>query len=833
MLSLAKAAKDYYLQKLGEMSPREDYYLRGGTAAGRWVGSGAAELELRGTVSAKGLVRLFDGEHPVTGKRLGRRLRKDGVAAWDITFSADKSVSLLWALGDEYTRKEVVEAFQEATSEALGFLESVASDTRGASKRIVVDEEGNRKCQVKTWPIPTSGYVAAAFTEYTSRADDPQLHTHVVIANKVRGEDGVWRTLDGRLLYRHQLAAGYLHEAVLRKELTERLGVHWQPVHKGTADIEGFTRTQIEAFSRRREQLETWREEQNLPDTPAARQIAVVATREPKRDHPLEELGVEWRQRAAEVGLTPERIDRMLGRGRQVSTPDRTRLFARLASPEGLSKKASTFGRSEAVREIAASLPEGGDRDQIEALADQILADDQVVTLARGAGEDLQYTTAELMATEQRIIDRAENRAPIAWRAPRRLVEAVLRRRPHLTDDQREMVRRLATSGAGIDVGVGPAGSGKTSVMAVVAHLAALTGTPIIGTALAARTAVGLQEATRISSSSLTALSHRATSEGGLPDGVVVVVDEASMVGTRQLATLSDHVERASGKLILIGDPHQLPEIEAGGLFQTLVDRLPAVELHHNVRQERSWERTALAELRNGSVADALAFYRKHRRLVIGRTRDETLVRAVDDWYQHVTITGNITDSLLLARDNETVKQLNVFARGHLANSGHLTGPALEVDGREYQRGDRVICLKNDPRLGVLNGDLATVVNVDRKKGTLNVHLDRDSEPRSLPDRYLNEGYIDHGYALSGHKAQGITVDRTFAVMGGGTSREWAYVVMSRGRESNDAYLVSFDMDEQCAHLPHQDRGDPLEVAVSNMQRRERRGAAVELGLGL
>jgi conjugative relaxase-like TrwC/TraI family protein len=833
MLSLAKAAKDYYLQKLGEVSPREDYYLRGGTAVGRWVGSGAAELDLHGTVSAKGLVRLFDGEHPVTGKRLGRRLRKDGVAAWDVTFSADKSVSLLWALGDEHTRKEVVEAFEEATSQSLGYLEGVASATRGATKTVVVDEEGNRKCRVKTWPISTSGYVAGAFTEYTSRADDPQLHTHVVIANKVRGEDGVWRTLDGRLLYRHQLAAGYLHEAVLRKELTERLGVAWQPVRNGMADIEGFTRPQIEAFSRRREQLEAWREEQDLPDTPAARQIAVVATREAKRDHPLEELEVEWWQRAAEVGLTPERIDRILDRGRLITTPDRSRLFARLASPEGLTAKRATFGRSEAVREIAASLPEGGDRDQIEALADQFLADDQVVFLSSGAGSDLKYTTAELMATEQRVIDRAEDRTSVTWRAPRRLAEAVLRRRPHLTEDQREMVRRLATSGAGIDVGVGPAGSGKTSVMAVVAHLATLTGTPIVGTALAARTAVGLQEATRIASSSLAALNHRATTEGGLPDGVVVVVDEASMVGTRQLATLSDHVNKAGGKLILIGDPHQLPEIEAGGLFHTLVDRLPAVELYQNIRQDQPWERTALDELRNGSVADAVASYRKHRRLIIGRTRDETLVRAVDDWYQHVTTTGDLTGSLLLARNNETVKQLNVFARGHLANSGHLTGSTLEAGGREYQRGDRVICLKNDPRLGVLNGDLATAIHVDPKTGTLTIQLDRDPEPRSLPGQYLDDGHIDYGYALTGHKAQGITVDRTFAVIGGGATREWAYVVMSRGRESNHAYLLSLDTDEQCAHLSHQGREDPLEVAISSLQRQERRGAAAELGIGL
>jgi conjugative relaxase-like TrwC/TraI family protein len=833
MLSLAKAAKDYYLQKLGELSPREDYYLRGGTAVGRWVGSGAAEMDLHGTVAAEALVRLFDGEHPGTGQLLGRRLRKDGVAAWDVTFSADKSVSLLWALGDERTREEVVEAFEEATSRALGYLESVASSTRGATKHILVDEDGRRSCRVKTWAIPTSGYVAAAFTEYTSRADDPQLHTHVVIANKVQGEDGVWRTLDGRLLYRHQLAAGYLHEAVLRKELTERLGVRWQPVHNGMADIEGFTRTQIEAFSRRREQLEAWREEQGLPDTPAARQVAVVATREPKRDHPLDELELEWRQRAAELGLTPERIAQILDRNREITIPDRTRLFAQLASPEGITAKKATFGRSEAVREIAASLPEGGAVDQIEALADQFLGGEQVVALPTGADNDLQYTTAELLATEERIIDRAENRAAVAWRANRRLVEAVLRRRPDLTEDQREMVRRFATSGASIDIGVGPAGSGKTTVMAVLAHLTALTGTPIMGTALAARTAVGLQEATRITSSSLAALSHRAATEGGLPRGVVVVVDEASMVGTRQLAALSDKVEEAGGKLILIGDPHQLPEIGAGGIFHTLVDRLPAVDLHQNIRQERSWERAALDELRNGSVADAVASYRKHRRLVIGESREATLARAVDDWYQQVTTTGDLACALLLAQDNDTVRQLNELARNHLVNSGHLTGSTLEAGGREYQRGDRVICRRNDPGLGVLNGDLATVIGVDSAAGALTVSLDREPEPRSLPGPYLDEGYVDHGYTLSGHKAQGITVDHTFAVIGGGTSREWAYVVMSRGRESNRAYLPCPDTYEQCTHLSHVSRGDPLDVAISSLQRRERREAAVELGIGL
>ncbi len=875
MLSLAKAAKDYYLQKLGEISPREDYYLRGGTAAGRWVGSGAAELDLVGTVSAEGLVRLFDGEHPGTGEQLGRRLRKDGVAAWDVTFSADKSVSLLWALGDEQTRKEVVEAFEEATFQALGYLESVASATRGATKTPVADGQdhpmfdgsGRPRYRVETWPIPSSGYVAAAFTEYTSRAADPQLHTHVVIANKVRGEDGVWRTIDGRLLYRHQLAAGYLHEAVLRRELTERLGVRWQSVRKGMADIEGFTRQQIEAFSRRREQLEAWREEHGLADTPAARQVAVVATREAKRDHALEDLEVEWQQRAAEVGLTPERIAQILNRGRRITIPHPDQVFGRLASPDGLTAKTSTFGRSEVVREMAALFPEGGTRGQIEALADRFLQQQDVVTLSGrrtpseigrmldhtvvtgapavaplqrrdgtsfpGIGGEHRYTTAELLATEQRIINRALSREPRGWTAPRRLVDAALRRRPQLTEDQRDMVRRFATSGAGIDVGVGPAGSGKTTVMATLAELAATTGTPILGTALAAKAATGLQTATGITSSSLAALTHQIRDEGGLAHGVVVVVDEASMVGTRQLAALSDQVEEAGGKLILIGDHHQLPEIEAGGLFHALVRRLPAVELTENIRQRQEWERKALAQLRDGSVADALASYLRQRRLVIGQSRDDTLARAVRDWYQYVTITGNITGALLLAQDNPTVTQLNDLARSHLASSGHLDGPTLQADGREYQCGDRVICLQNNPRIGVLNGDLATVISLDPEMRTLTVRLDSEPDARHLPDWYLDGGRVDYGYALTGHKAQGVTVDRSFAVIGDSTTREWAYVAMSRGSGANTAYMACPEPGDRCIHVSHKRRGDPLHVATLGLQRSARQHAAIEFGLSL
>jgi len=874
VLSLAKAAKDYYLRKLGEISPGEDYYLRGGTACGIWSGSGAAELGLEGAVTAEGLVRLFDGQHPGTGEQLGRSLRRDGVAAWDVTFSADKSVSLLWALGDADTRGQVLAAFDEATTSALGYLESVASSTRGPPKTPMLDdngdpvlnENGDPRFRVETWPIPTSGYVAASFTEFTSRANDPQLHTHVVVANKVQGIDGVWRTVDGRLLYCHQLAAGYLHEAVLRRELTERLGVRWQPVHNGMADIEGFTRPQIEAFSRRRHQLETWRQEQGLPDTPAARQVAVLATRGPKRDRPVAALEADWRERAVSVGLTPEHLALVMGSSRDVTRIDPQSLFDLLASPKGLTEWAPTFGRAEVIREIAGALPEGGSRKEVESLAETFLETGDVVPLlpaansgfVDGSGDraaelaseetprrvmrrrdgslfpgvrgERRYSTTELLATEQRVIDQAVAGIGAGrWTAPEGLVEARLQRHPHLTDGQRDMVRRFTTSGNGIDVGIGPAGSGKTAVMAVIGQLAALAGTSIVGGALAGRTAAGLQQATGISSVTLTRLIGDSQHRGGLPDGVIVVVDEAGMVGTRQLANIADLVEKASGKLILIGDDRQLPEIDAGGLFRALATRLPSVELTDNVRQRHAWERAALSQLREGQASQAIETYRQRGRVNVGQSRHDTIATATADWYRYVATTGDLTSGLLIAHSNDTVTDLNQHARILLAAAHRLYGPALAAGERVFQAGDRVLCRKNQGGLGVLNGDLATVTSVDHDNKSLTVRLDRDPETRELPGWYLDQGHVDYGYAMTGHKAQGVTTDRTFVVLDGATDREWAYVAMSRGRQDNTLYLANPEpADEQCTHLTHPDSHDSLDGLIAALNRTSTQVAAID-----
>jgi ATP-dependent exoDNAse (exonuclease V) alpha subunit len=365
-------------------------------------------------------------------------------------------------------------------------------------------------------------------------------------------------------------------------------------------------------------------------------------------------------------------------------------------------------------------------------------------------------------------------------------------------------------------------------VMAVINQLAAFTATPILGGALAGRTAAGLQAATGIPSMTLTRLIGKATDQG-LPHGPIVVVDEAGMVGTRHLAAIADLVEGAEGKLILIGDDRQLPEIGAGGLFRALATRLPVAELTTNVRQHQQWERVALTDLRNGSVDQAIEAYQQRGRVNTGEARNDTIERAVGDWYRHVASTGDLTSGLLIAYDNDTTTELNERARIHVAASGRFTGPTLETRHQVFQAGDRILCRRNQSSLGVLNGDLGTVIAVDQARTSLTVRFDRAPETRNLPAWYLEQGHVGYGYAMTGHKAQGVTTDRTFVIVDGTTDRQWAYVALSRGRQANTLYLADAELaEESCTHLAHPDSHDALGHVTAALNRSSMQTAAID-----
>lgn len=402
MLSLAKLGRgreDYYLRAVG--ADATEYYSERGEVAGRWLGGGAEALGLAGRVHDQQLLALLAGYEPAAvlgeqgweGERLvappsaGKRM-----PGLDACYMAPKSVSLLWAFGDEVkvgdrTLDKVIEdAHDEAVRESLGYLEAEAAKGRRG-------RDGVRQ-------IDTSGYVAAAFRHRSSRSDDPHLHTHVVLVNACQGSDGRWGALDARLSYVYAKAAGYLYAAHLRHVLDRELGVEWRRVENGLADVARVPEEMIALFSKRSQELHGALEEVTRrlneermklglrpieAESGAALDIAANQTRGAKLYNvATDDLRAGWRQKAADAGHDVGQLAAALHRGGEPPGPaDEAERHRRVAA--GMTENASTFGERDAIQGLAADAGQGAPVEEVLRRATELLASDEVVAVAAPA----------------------------------------------------------------------------------------------------------------------------------------------------------------------------------------------------------------------------------------------------------------------------------------------------------------------------------------------------------------------------------------------------------------------------------------------------------------
>lgn len=404
--------------------------------------------------------------------------------------------------------------------------------------------------------------------------------------------------------------------------------------------------------------------------------------------------------------------------------------------------------------------------------------------------DNARWTTPEMLATEQRLVAMAMTRTGDGCAAvPDEAVDRAIADRPTLAAEQVDVVRRLCTAGQGVDVVVGVAGAGKTFTLAAARQAWEASEYRVVGAALAARAAAQLEDGSGIPSTTLDRLLYGLERGDRLDEATVVVIDEAAMVGTRKLALLLDHAHQTGAKVVLVGDHHQLSEIDAGGAFASLARRLAAAELQENRRQHEPWERAALAELRHGDTDTALAAYEVNGRLHTATSGFELRTQLIDDWWAAENA-GQHT--LLLAGRRSDVADLNARARAKLHSVGRLRGDRVVVGDRSFVVGDRVLALRNDYDLGLLNGTLATVTATDDNLGVLTVEAD-DGRTVRVPANYITAGHLTYGYAMTIHKAQGTTVDRTFLLADHLLDRERAYSALSRGCQRNDVYLAGAD----------------------------------------
>jgi conjugative relaxase-like TrwC/TraI family protein len=828
---LAPGQHEYYLDTVARGT--EEYYTAGGEAPGRWTGRAARRLGLAGEVTAENLGAVLSGRAPDGGWRLVAAQGRSRTPGFDCTFSAPKSVSLLWALGRPEVARQVREAHDAAVDAALAVLEDEASRARrGRGGLVQVDAEG---------------FVAAAFRHRTSRVGDPQLHTHVLVANLayVAGEDR-WTALDARPLYAWAKTVGYLYEAQLRVELARRLGVEWNQPVRGIAEIAGIPKPVLRHFSRRRQQIEAHLAEVGFTSGRAA-QVATYATRAAK-DRSTSSLGLwmEWRQRAAALGLDQKGLAAVwAGTARydpvEPGSTQARAMFAGLALASGITEQRSTFNRRDAIQNICDLLPDGADTGEVMALADAFLVSRDVVHLASGDTDRLRrgdgtsapiptdprrFTTREMVQTEGYLLQLAASRcdAGAALAHPGTVADA-LARRPSLSDEQVAMVHRICRSGAGVDVIVGVAGAGKTFALAAAYDAWTWSGHRVIGATLAARAARQLEVGSGIRSSTLTRLlADLDRPDGGrLGPDHVVVVDEASMVGTRKLLELVRHAHSAGAKVVLIGDPCQLPEIEAGGAFARLARRGDRTALRTNRRQHEPWERQALSDIRMGRAEEAVAAYVAHGRIHHDPDSDVACDRMIDDWW---AATSDDVDVLMLAAHHRQVDGLNERARQRMRNAARLGERELVLGDRAYAVGDTVLALRNDYRHGLVNGTRGTITTIDEHARQFEATTDEGTTV-TIPFAYADAGSLTYGYAMTIHKAEGATVAVALVLADATMTRQRLYTAVSRGSECNVIYLATDNLRAEIAHVVEAAR-EPIPALIGIIDRTDAKEMAIE-----
>jgi conjugative relaxase-like TrwC/TraI family protein len=788
MLSIGKLGKgqeNYYLEKVAEGA--EDYYSGEGEEAGQWLGDAAGELGLSGEIEPDQLVAMLTGMNPATGEPLGLRAvaGNGAVPGFDLTFSAPKSVSLTWALGGKEAAAEVKTAHQHSVEVALDYMQREACWTRRGT-----DSAGERVF------LKGNGFLAAGYLHRSSRNGDPQLHTHVLIANATMGPDGKWTRLYHPAIYDHAKTAGYIYEAHLRHELTRRLGVEWQSVRNGIAEIKGFADEWLKTFSTRRAEI---LEAVGADASARARQVATLATRNAKeKGLAPENLRQRWRSKGEEIGLDGEAIAATMGK--------EVELAARLTLDRQVTAHASHFDRRDAIQAVADLLPNGAPAHEVESAADAFLASDSVITISETA-KGTRYTTSRIWELEREALKRAERMAKEPRGEAGELVAArVIAARPTLKPDQREMVRRLLAGREGIVVVVGEAGTGKSFATVAAAEGWAQAGFELRAAAPTWRAANVLRgdglEATTVAG----LLRDLDRGEVSLSSRSVLLVDEAGMVGSEHLARLIGHADDAQAKLVLIGDPEQLGPIEAGGLLSAIADRTEPVHLHEVIRHNHELDRDAAKLIREGAGREALSLYRSAERVTVAPDAEQRRVAMVEDWWRSYAKGEEV---LMVAKRNVEVERLNAAARELVRSEGRLGSEQVEVGGAPFAAGDQVITRINDRRAGIYNRERWEVAQVDSERGR--VVLDGIDQARRVevgPD-YLSQTTLggeapalQHAYAVTTYCAQGTTVDRAYVMADPSMDKQEFYVATSRTREQTYLYATPEIQGERSEYAP-------------------------------
>jgi conjugative relaxase-like TrwC/TraI family protein len=775
------------------------------------------------------------------GSVLKDRVKKDGkkieaVAGFDATFSAPKTVSVWWGLTQD---ERILEAHDAAVAATLTHLERFGSTTR-------IRVNGGRRHP------DTQGLTMAWFRQTTSRDDDPQLHTHVVISSKVQTVDGRWYALDARYLKRKQRMLGGLYQSLLRSELTARFGVDWAPIVTGQAEIVGAPKELLRAFSKRSAVIDqaltvkvaefVGREGRDPSrfERAAMQREAAKDTRPKKSGNGVPGLVTRWRAEAEAVGWTAEQLtEAVITAGRAQPEQPVARLTVEEVV-ESLGVKASTWCRADVLRaicDVQRPIPDMPARrwlDVLERAADRVVehcVDLDPATSSTRRGSDGRSVWIEPTApglTSEAVL--AEEEAIIAWAIHAQLDEP----QPSTTVDVEGLdvfQGEAAPAVAGHDplvLAAGAAGTGKTNALSRARQDLERHGRPVFGLAPTAKAARTLRDKTGIVSDTVAKLLHELARPDPdpryrWPAGATVVVDEAGMLNTAHLRQLVHLAESEGWRLVQIGDPLQLQAVGRGGLFDELLRHGRVYPLEHVHRFTHPWEAKASLQIRSGDP-QGLDAYQAHDRIIPG-TLEEHLDAIATAW---VDRHRNGDTVAVVASTNDHVDLLNDAIQHRRIIDGDLdpVGAVMIGGGEHAHVGDVVATRRNDRGLltsagePVRNRELWTVT-ATHPDGSLTVTCNDGHGHITLPEWYVAE-HVRLGYAATEHGYQSDTVTAGHSLAGDATTRRGLYVAVTRGRDDNQIHVIthSHDVTEARDVLERILAVDPADIpAVTQRQR--------------
>lgn len=917
-VSISRMNINYYLSNVsvGDGSAQKgkltSYYIGSSDPAGTWYGKGLAGLNMDNetVVNQQDAISVYEElKNPITGESLGHRpiestaapegaktpmgrtakSDRKAVSGFDLTFSAPKSVSALWAVADAGTQSRIHTAHQNAVRDCLDWAETHVVQTRAGHGGAV--------------KVPAEGIIASLFDHFDSRAGDPQMHTHAVLANRVqRVSDGKWVTLDSYTMHRWVVAISEMYNNTLYDRLGSELGTlveQRQPLAE-SADaqstrnhrvelsnvpdelINEFSTRSLAIEARKNELVREWEESHGQPVTQDRvlefRRQATLETREPKEadKQPLASRIHTWQERCWKLKLDPQKIvNNATGNHADVHTPDQltpeaiteiaTHALERTATKHATFTKANLtasvhrltatirFSTLDERNTVTDNIVAAATEQAVELTPDRYNLDHQAQTglSIRGRSvfnteDNAVYTSPETMARESQLMTAATDATGATITDTARLTTDLENYQSAggfgLAEDQKMAAEEVIRDRHSVSAIIGPAGTGKTTTLAGLRHAWENQNGEgsIIGLAPSAAAASVLGQELDIPTDNVAKWLYESVGDGAayrikkyqalteqitrlqsqyqqspqkagikpqldaartrlakaiadqskyqIKPGQMVIVDEASMSSTTDLAQLHQQVTDAGGKLLLVGDPAQLDAVDAGGFLGWMethghASRLTSVWRFKNT----DWEPEATLALRAGDTR-VLDEYNSRGRIHASK---DGLDAAYEAWRAD-TIAGK--ESVLIAGRNEQVQALNERAQAELISEGTVNADkSVSIRSGDAYLGDLVLARKNNRQLTDESGEF--VKNGTRLKIT-DIYADHARAIRedtgatiTLPNDYLASS-IELGYASTAHRAQGLTVDTAHVAADESFGREQLYVAMTRGKWANHVYMT-------------------------------------------